>query len=115
MVDLVLLEKFLLLVVPDEAKATVQQNFQDIREDPIHALMITMGRAQGLMEKDDEPQPHKFFFANGVFLGIIMAYFAVHPDDKRIFQGWLDQHARNQGENVVDFFAKKAEENGKRG
>lgn len=113
MVDLVLLEKFLLTVVPDGAKATVSQNFQDIREDRVHALMTTFGRAQGLMHSD-EPQPHKFFFVNGVFLGIIMAYFAVHPDDKRIFQGWLDQHARNQGENVVDFSLRKAEENGKR-
>lgn len=112
MVDLLLLEKFLLTVIPNESKNVLLEVFQEIRMDRLQALGISLGRAKSVFESNELSQPFKFFYTNGMIAGILLASFACNSSDKEMFQGWLDQQARNQGENIVDIFSRKAGKDG---
>lgn len=113
MVDLNLLEKFLLSILPDDAKNPLIDTFLQIRENRLNSFGTSLGRARSVLESDDLEQPYKFFFVNGVITGILIASFATTKEDKQMFENYLEQHSRNLGENVVDFTAKRSEQHGK--
>lgn len=113
MVDLKLLEKFLLSIVPDDAKNPIIDTFGQMRENRLSSFGVSLGRARQVLESTELETPHKFFFVNGIVAGILIASFATTKEDKQMFENYLEQHSRNLGENIVDFSAKRSEQHGK--
>ena len=105
-VDLVLLEKFLASLVPDEAANALNSAFDQFNKFPFPMAQNCMFTMKQMFE--NENLELRICGVNCIVAGIFLASLSQDDETKAIFTGWLDSHAKAKGENVVSFMQKKA-------
>ena len=103
-VQLLLLEDFLITVVPPETRLGIQKVFAAYRKNPVGTLLDSFKYLPRLYYSGDAIQQANTITATA--MGIVMAASTENPEIRTIFQNWLEAEARARGENVYDFFTK---------
>lgn len=108
-VDLKLLNKWLLTLVSPDTEPGINLFFDNFGKSPIQCFNEGMGGWQHwCSHKQLEVSSAAY---HGMIMGIIVAKMS--EDDeirKKLFEMWIEQHAREKGENVVSFTARKVDD-----
>lgn len=105
-VDTLLLEKFLLTIIPDAAKPLFSKAFDEFRTYKIPAMANGINGVQQFFHHEDVEV--QVAAVNCLVAGIYMADVSQDEEGAAIFKGWLDSYAKFQGKNVVDFMQARA-------
>jgi hypothetical protein len=110
--DLKLLERFLSAMMPPHpaAKQTVDIAFDCMKTHPMTAVPtigMMIGQAQHRLYGDNEAEAANC--ARMLLTGVMIAWASEDAELRRvIIDEYLERGAKLRGENVVDFFDKKA-------
>lgn len=110
--DLKLLERFLSAMMPPipAAKEAVNTAFECMKAHPMAAIPtvgLMIGQQQQKLYSSSEVE--QVTAARGILTGIMIAYCTENPAlRKYILEDYLERSAVLRGENIIDFFDKKA-------
>lgn len=105
-VDLLILEKFLLTIIPDKGKPEFSKAFAQFRSDRAPSLALGINVVQRFFH--DEREDVQIASVNSLVIGMWMAECTQDQEFLDMFNEWLAQYGRFKGENVVDFLQAKA-------
>lgn len=105
-VDTLVLEKFLLTIIPEDAKPEFSKAFAQFRSDRAPSLALGINVVQRFFH--DENKNVQIAAVNSLVIGMWMADCTQDQEFLDMFDEWLKQYGRFKGENVVDFLQAKA-------
>lgn len=104
--DLDLARRFMLEYLPAEAQIEVDEIWRQMKSCP-HMLLhngVLFNRMQYLSQPDKKLA---IAMTNGMLTGFVLAYSLKFPEVATMLEHYLDHAAKERGENVVNFLAKK--------
>lgn len=105
-VNTLILEKFLLTLIPDKAKPEFSNAFTQFRSDRAPSLGLGITVIQKFFH--DEREDVQVAAVNSLVIGMWMADCTQDDEFIKMFEGWLEAYKRFEGENVVDFMQARA-------
>lgn len=105
-VNTIILEKFLLTLIPDRAKTEFGKAFNQFRSDRAPSLGLGIHVIQKFFQ--DEREDIQIAAVNCLVIGMWMADCTQDDEFIKMFEGWLEAYNRFEGGNVVDFLQAKA-------
>lgn len=104
--NLTLLQKLLLEMIPSDAKPGITTCFEALKVKPMEQT-LSFCHQMGDAIRNDHTEGHGATI-NGMMIGLALAHMSTAPEFIQFINGYLKRRADERGENVVDFFQKKA-------
>lgn len=106
-----LVEQFIQEMMPPEGKSTVNLAFECMKANPISAVPTIGTFLQQLQQRlYSYDEAEQSIAARNVLTGVMICWATEHPElQKILIDGFLERGKKLRGDNVVDFFSKKAE------
>lgn len=101
MVQVQLIERFLITLIPSDHIVPVQNVFRSFQNDTKGTTFSGINEIQSYIR--DENELVRAGAINGLLVGIFLARVSEEPDMQKIIEGWLEQYRRVKGEHVIDF------------
>ncbi len=106
MIDMRLLNQFLITITPENSHESINALFSNVKEDPnTVAFHGINGMQQFVASQELEVQAAA---VNGILTGIFMANASRTKEFKFVIDGYIEQKKRSHGEHVVDLALFKA-------
>lgn len=101
MVDLKILNQFMLTISPANTHSSINVLFQNVAGEPTAcAAQGLNGMKQFVGHKDLETQAAA---VNGILTGIFIAHASTMDEFRNVLVGYIELVKRSKGEHVVDF------------
>lgn len=103
-----LLEKFLLELIPPQARNPVHSVFNGMRQMPVPTVLQGLGQLSEQITREGSDE--SVAAVNGLVLGIALSYGVSRSSElEQIMEQYLVNASKAKGENVVDFLSKRVE------
>lgn len=99
-------EKFILSLLDENVRAQIGAVFDSIDKQPLPMLCQALNETQWFAKNENKQIAAGTI--NGLILGLMVERFSKNTEINHIFEGWLEQFRKNQGENVINFSIEKA-------
>lgn len=105
-VQVTLLNRFVITLCDKDSQVALNNVFKNFSELPLQVMCEGINNIQWFIKHENKLISGAAL--NGLALGIMMAKMSEDPEQQAVFEGWLEQYSKINGDHVIDFQQHKA-------